>query len=466
MNDARLRESDVLGHRYVLEGLIGRGGMGDVYRARDRVLGRAVAVKLMRSVAADETQRVRFTAEARTLARLNHPGLVTILDAETTDDEPYLVMELVDGPSLAECCRGIALEPQRVAAIGAQLADALGHAHAAGIVHRDLKPGNVLLGAGDRALLADFGLARLMSDSVRHTSHGVTIGTAAYLAPEQVRGEDVTPAADVFSLGLVLLEALTGEQAYQGPPAQAALARLTARPTIPDTVPTCWHQLLLAMTAPDPVQRPSTGAVAAVLRELASGTDTASATAALRTRSMPRIAAPARRSGGTRRDRTAGTPAARPRSGRAVGRWAVTAAVAALLVLVLLALRGDDGRGSLPVTVPYAVEQPLEDPGPQAVRRSATPAAGQSRGGGGDRLASPQDRQRRDTTPGVADEPARAADAPGGGTAGSGAAVEEPARRSGEPGNARARAARSKNQGRGKNNAPAVTQGEGGAGPP
>jgi hypothetical protein len=479
VRDARLRESDVLGHRYVLEGLIGRGGMGEVYRARDRVLGRPVAVKLMRSVAADDTQRARFEAEARTLARMNHPGLVTILDAATTDEDPYLVMELVDGPSLAECCRGTALEPERVAAVGAQLADALGHAHAAGIVHRDLKPGNVLLGADDRALLADFGLARLMSDVVRHTSNGVTIGTAAYLAPEQVRGEDVTPAVDVFALGLVLLEALTGEQAYQGPPVQAALARLTSGPAIPDTVPPRWRELLQAMTALEAAQRPSTAAVAATLRELASGTDTATATAALRTqsmlrlaaprtRSMPRIAAAARMLSGTRRGRTGGTPRAWSRSGPAAGRWAVTAACAALAVLLVLVLRGDDWRGSprLPVTVPYADEQPLQDPGSRAVRRSAAPASGQASAGDGGQPASPPDAQRRDATPGAADEPARTADGPGGATGGSGVAAETPARRAGEPGNSRARAARAKNQGRGGGGAPAGIPGQGGAGPP
>jgi serine/threonine protein kinase len=164
-----------------------------------------------------------------------------------------------------------------VVAIGVQLAEALAHAHAAGVVHRDLKPGNVLLDADDRVTLTDFGIARLMSETTRHTATGVTLGTAAYLAPEQVRGEEVTPASDVYSLGLLLLEALTGERAYQGLPVEAALARLTTPPNIPDTVPSPWHELLRAMTALDPTDRPSAGQVAASLRDLTCGSEPAPA---------------------------------------------------------------------------------------------------------------------------------------------------------------------------------------------
>lgn len=270
----------LLGDRYLLGDVVGRGGMAQVYRAHDGVLDRTVAVKMMRAIAAGDEERARFTDEAHMLAQLSHPGLVTVLDAATSDDEPYLVMELVDGPSLAECCRGVALEPERVAAIGAQIADALGHVHAAGIVHRDLKPGNVLLGADGRAQLTDFGLARIMSAAMRHTTSGVTVGTPAYLAPEQVRGDEITPAVDVYSLGLVLIEALTGACPYQGLPVEAALARLTTPPVIPDALPRRWRVLLRTMTALDPADRPSTAEVADVLRDLASGPD--SGPAALR----------------------------------------------------------------------------------------------------------------------------------------------------------------------------------------
>lgn len=399
VGDAPLKETRLLGDRYVLEALVGRGGMAEVYRAHDRMLDRSVAVKLMRTVAAGESERARFTDEARTLARLSHPGLVTILDAATADDEPYLVMELVHGPSLAQCCRGVALPPARVAVIGAQLADALGHAHASGVVHRDLKPGNVLLGADDRALLTDFGLARLLSETVRHTTTGVTVGTPAYLAPEQVRGERIGPATDVYSLGLVLLEALTGERAYQGLPIEVALARLTTPPSIPDTVPPPWHGLLRAMTALDPAERPSTDEVAAALQDLASGLDPAVAIAAIRTESHDAEApsAPPRRGpdGGETTVGLEDGPQTPPSRLAGHWRWLVGATAATLLLgLAGASFRGDAGGAPQPANVAELVEEPLRDP-PHAEGRWVPPpttprVAPAEDGDGGDQPAQPQ----------------------------------------------------------------------------
>ena len=208
----------ILGDRYLLGEVIGRGGMADVYRATDQLLSRPVAIKVLRETADDETDRRRFTAEATTLARLNHVNLVMVLDAGITAEQPYLVMELVEGPTLGQRTQTGPLELAEVGRIGAQMADALAYAHGAGVVHRDVKPGNVLLGSDGRTRLADFGIARLIGDTVRHTKTGHAIGTPAYLSPEQVRGDDVTPAVDVYSLGLVLLEALTGERAFPGRP--------------------------------------------------------------------------------------------------------------------------------------------------------------------------------------------------------------------------------------------------------
>ena len=223
--------SAALRDRYVLESLLGSGGMADVHRATDTTLERSVAVKVLRDVAGDESARHRFVAEARTLAGLSHRNLVTVLDAGIgeDDDRPFLVMELVEGRSLADALEDGPLTPEDAAAVGAQVAAALTYAHGRGVVHRDVKPGNVLLGGDGRVKLADFGIARLLGDTARHTRTGTAIGTAAYLAPEQVRGEDVTGAADTYALGLVLLEALTGRRAFPGSPTEAALARLGGR---------------------------------------------------------------------------------------------------------------------------------------------------------------------------------------------------------------------------------------------
>ena len=265
--------TDVVGDRYVLGELIGRGGMADVHRGTDTVLDRPVAVKMLRELTDDDADRARFVAEARTLARLNHAGLVTVLDAGASGDRPYLVLELVDGPNLAECCSGTALHLSRVVAIGAQVAEALAHAHAAGVVHRDVKPSNILLSDDGRAWLTDFGIARLLGDSDRHTRTGSTIGSPAYLAPEQVRGLEVTPAADVYSLGLVVIEMLTGRRAYPQTPTEAALARLTMPPVLPDRLPDGWVALLRRMTHLEPAARPPAAEVAAELRRLAAEQD-------------------------------------------------------------------------------------------------------------------------------------------------------------------------------------------------
>lgn len=262
-------EMSVLDERYVLEEVLGRGGMADVYRGTDLLLGRSVAVKILREPTQDGPERARFHDEARTLAGLNHPNLTTVLDAGFTGARPYLVMELVDGTTLADAC-GEPMDPVRVAAIGAQLADALVHAHGRGLVHRDLKPANVLLTDAGRVVLSDFGIARLLSETSHHTRTGTTVGSPPYLAPEQVRGEPVTTAADIYSLALVLLEALTGRRAYAGPPAEAALARLASPPDIPEDLPAPWPRLLARMTDSDPGRRPSSAEVGAMLRD---GTD-------------------------------------------------------------------------------------------------------------------------------------------------------------------------------------------------
>ena len=259
----------LLAGRYRLDGLVGRGGSAEVYRAHDTALDRTVAAKLVTVSGGEDAARVGD--EARLLARLNHPGLVPVYDAGTDDNgRPWVVMELVEGETLAETIKRGPLPPDRVAIIGARLAEALAYVHGQGLVHRDVKPANVLMGRDGRVRLTDFGIARLV-DAARVTATGLTVGTASYLSPEQVTGAAVTPATDVYALGLVLLECLKAEREYAGSAVETALARLHRPPVVPANLPQGWPELLRAMTQNEPSLRPSTSDVAADLARMAAG---------------------------------------------------------------------------------------------------------------------------------------------------------------------------------------------------
>ncbi|MGH2685411.1 MAG: serine/threonine-protein kinase, partial [Actinomycetota bacterium] len=184
-----------------------------------------------------------------------------------------LVMEYIDGPSLADLLKGGPLPVERAAVMGIRLADGLAHAHHLGIVHRDVKPGNVLVGSDGLARLADFGIARLTGDTTL-TQTGWLVGTASYLAPEQLEGRHVGPRADIYSLGLVLLEATTGQRAYDGSPTEAAMARLVREPDIPESLPAWWRALVRDMTAVTPDDRPSAPEVSERLGEVESADET------------------------------------------------------------------------------------------------------------------------------------------------------------------------------------------------
>ncbi|GLZ36400.1 serine/threonine-protein kinase [Actinokineospora sp. NBRC 105648] len=245
----------MLDGRYRLGELIGSGGMADVYSAVDSRLGREVAIKLFHPKA-DGATVARLESEARLLGGLSHHGLVRVFDVAVDNDRPYLVMQLIDGGNLRAKLDGGVLGAGEVARIGVRLADILAYVHSRGIVHRDVKPSNILLDLDDACYLADFGIARALGGA-RLTSTGHCVGTAAYLAPEQVRGELTGPAGDVYSLGLVLLECLTGTPEYEGSDVEAALARLTRDPEIPDWLPAIWADTLGAMTTRVPEERPS-----------------------------------------------------------------------------------------------------------------------------------------------------------------------------------------------------------------
>ena len=252
----------VVGGRYELGALLGTGASAVVRRASDRVTGRTFAVKLFHAGASAHDRR-RQQREMRALAMLQHPGLVTLHDGGVEGDRPYIVTDFVDGPTLAERLEAGPLDADEVRRLGARLADALAHVHRGGIVHRDLKPANVLLGS-DGPRLADFGIARAV-DGTAVTGTGYVVGTAAYLAPEQVRGEWVGPEADVYALGLVLLEALTGRREYPGALVESATARLHRPPGIPDGISASLSTALQAMTALEPAARPTAAQVAALL---------------------------------------------------------------------------------------------------------------------------------------------------------------------------------------------------------
>ncbi|GAA3391013.1 serine/threonine-protein kinase [Cryptosporangium minutisporangium] len=245
----------VLDGRYEIENRLGGGGASDVYRARDLRLDRPVAVKMFRVRAGAHSDR-RCGDEARLLAALNHPGLVAVYDAGWHDDREYLVLQLIEGRTLGRCIAAGALPPKDVVRIGAVLADVLHHVHARGIVHRDVKPSNVLCGNGGGVFLADFGISHPAGAEETNGS-GVVVGTAPYLAPEQVQGGPVGPPCDVYALGLVLLECLTGKREYPGGQLEAAMARLHREPVVPDHTPAPLGRLIRAMTALDPAARPT-----------------------------------------------------------------------------------------------------------------------------------------------------------------------------------------------------------------
>ncbi|GLZ32220.1 hypothetical protein Lesp02_44080 [Lentzea sp. NBRC 105346] len=259
-------DDQLLADRYRLAEVLGTGGAGEVRRAWDTVLRRNVAIKLFQG-GCDAAGPRRFDNEIRTLAGLSHPGLVSVYDAGTDGPTPFVVLQLVDGVTLRDRIARGPMPVAEVCELGSSLAEALAHVHDHGVVHRDVKPSNILLDRDGAAHLADFGLARV-AGSPRLTRADQFVGTAAYLAPEQVRGTEITPAVDVYALGLVLLECVTGRREYEGSEIETAVARLHRPVHIPDDLPFALTRLLTLMTSLSARRRPSAHECAGALRAI------------------------------------------------------------------------------------------------------------------------------------------------------------------------------------------------------
>jgi len=323
-----------LSGRYRLVRRLSRTEMAEVHEAVDEVLGRKVAVKLLLpELAEDDDFVARFRREARAAASLNHPNVVAVYDSGEHEGHYFIVMEFVDGPTLAELITDDAPLPEaRAAEIGMEIAAALAAAHQQGIVHRDVKPGNVLLGSGGAVKVVDFGIARAVASSTDLTRPGTIVGSVAYLSPEQAMGEEVGPAADIYSLGAVLYAMVTRQPPFSGDtPVAVAHQHVHQAPTPPSernpNVSPAFEAVVLESLAKDPGDRPASAeAVRQRLLDVVEGATSPDATAVMTATQifdapLPAAAAP-----------TAGPP----RNKNA----ALTAAVALILAVAVIALIG------------------------------------------------------------------------------------------------------------------------------
>lgn len=247
--------------RYEMVESLGTGGMATVWRAKDTVLDRWVAVKrLLPQANSDPVVSERFRREALSSARLSHPGIVTVYDTGEDEDGPFIVLELVEGETLADLLtREGSLDVPATVAIVRQIADALDYAHAQGVIHRDVKPANLIVASDGTVQLTDFGIARSADDPTTMTNPGAVIGTLAYLAPEVIEGSAITPASDIYSLGAVTYQMLTGDAPFRAENVGALVTAIrTGNTPAMEGVPDPVAETVLEAMSIDPTDRPTT----------------------------------------------------------------------------------------------------------------------------------------------------------------------------------------------------------------
>ncbi|MFZ3559336.1 serine/threonine-protein kinase [Streptomyces sp. BH055] len=382
-------EGRLLAGRYRLGDVLGRGGMGTVWRAKDETLGRTVAVKELRfpnAIDEDEKRRLitRTLREAKAIARIRNNGAVTVYDVVDEDDRPWIVMELVEGMSLAEAIRedGL-LEPRRAAEVGLAVLDVLRAAHREGILHRDVKPSNVLISEDGRVVLTDFGIAQVEGDP-SITSTGMLVGAPSYISPERARGHKPGPAADMWSLGGLLYAAVEGVPPYDKGSAIATLTAVMTEPVDPPKNAGLLEPVIYGLLEKDPDHRLDDAAARAMLNDVIHAPEPKPApepepVEATKVVPLPPAPAPKKR----KEPRDKGASAARKAAAKAAAA-AAAAGVAARREEAAEKMRGALTNVRKAAAAATAPKEKAEEPGATA---PAGPAAGGARPGGAAVLA-------------------------------------------------------------------------------
>ncbi|MGH3249543.1 MAG: serine/threonine-protein kinase [Trebonia sp.] len=385
----------VLDDRYTLIERIATGGMGEVWRGGDQILGRPVAIKMLAAMHANDEQfRARFRAEARYASSLAHPGITRVFDYgdHSPLGGPYLVMELVDGQPLSEIIERFGrLDPYVVLDIVAQAGRALEAAHRAGIVHRDIKPGNILIMADGTTKITDFGIAKANLQDVSLTATGIVMGTALYVSPEQATGQPLAGSSDVYSLGVVAYECLAGDPPFvaEQPLAIAIMHKHDPVPPLPDDVPRPIADLVYAMLAKDPADRPDSAQHVADRADVIREARNRSGAAGPATSDLPVVPnfPPATSTDLYRDDARPMPPPRGPRSTGSAGSrtflFAGIGAAAIGVVAIIAVLISSNGNNSASTTATTAPTQSSSQPATATKSAGTSSAVPVSTAGGG-----------------------------------------------------------------------------------